>query len=134
MDIVSKQDRSRMMARVRGTNTAPELKVRKTLHKLGFRFRIHRRDLPGTPDIVLPRFKSVILVHGCFWHRHEGCREASVPATRKEFWRKKFAENTERDRKNIASLRKMGWRVLVIWQCEAESNEALVKKIIKFLH
>lgn len=117
--------RSRLMARVRTSNTTPELVVRRCLHALGFRFRVHRRDLPGTPDIVLPRHRTAIFVHGCFWHRHSGCVKTTDPKTRPEFWQNKFQANIARDQRNLESLAALGWRTLVIWECETKDPEAL---------
>lgn len=116
-DVVDPQTRSRMMAGIRAVNTKPEIALRKALHRVGLRFRLHRKDLPGRPDIVLPRRNAVIFVHGCFWHRHEGCRLTSTPATRQDFWQEKFASNVDRDRRNIAALLADGWRVAVVWEC-----------------
>lgn len=124
MDTVSRIVRSRIMASVRTRNTGPELLLRKALHRLGLRFRLHSRHLPGSPDIVLPKFKTVIFVHGCFWHSH-GCRLSTVPSTRKEFWQEKFASNTLRDRRNAVQLLATGWRVIVVWQCALKSSEDL---------
>lgn len=116
-DVVDTATRSRMMAGIRGGNTKPEMQVRRYLHACGFRFRLHRRDLPGRPDLVLPRHRLAIFVHGCFWHRHPGCHYASTPATRRLFWRDKFARNVARDKRNIDELGKQGWRVFVLWEC-----------------
>lgn len=116
-DIVDAPTRSRMMAGIRSADTKPEIIVRQYLHARGFRFRLHRRDLPGRPDVVLPKYGAVVFVHGCFWHRHAGCRYASTPATRPEFWQGKFAGNVTRDRRNIDRLLERGWRVCVIWEC-----------------
>lgn len=121
-DIVDRVTRSRMMAGIRGANTAPERRVRSFLHRAGLRFRVHGRRLPGRPDVVLGRWRTVVLVHGCFWHRHAGCRFAYTPKTNREFWRAKFDENLGRDRRNIAALRKLGWRVIVIWECEIDEH------------
>lgn len=129
MDIFNKEKRSAIMSRVRSANTNPEIRVRKILHRLGYRFRLHRRDLPGTPDVVLPANHSVILVHGCFWHRHDGCRDASMPNTRIPFWKKKFAENVTRDSKTTAALKAMGWKVLVVWECELRDERLLADKL-----
>ena len=104
------------MSGIRGKNTKPEMFVRRGLHRLGFRFRLHDRSLPGTPDLILPKYNAVVFVHGCFWHGHD-CHLGTKPATRKEFWQAKFAENRERDRKARESLLQMGWRVLEIWEC-----------------
>lgn len=117
VDIVDKKTRSRMMSGIRGKDTKPEILLRKQLHARGFRFRLHDRKLPGNPDLVLRKYNAVIFVHGCFWHRHEGCRYSTTPATRPEFWAEKFAGNVERDKRNIEALRKTGWRVAVVWEC-----------------
>lgn len=117
VDVVDKQTRSRMMAGIRGKDTRPEIRLRKALHAMGFRFRLHDKRLPGRPDIVLPKWKVAIEVHGCFWHRHEGCRYSSTPATRPEFWAEKFAANVARDRRNLEKLQEAGWRTAVVWEC-----------------
>lgn len=117
--------RSSNIAAIRGKDTLPELTVRRMLHGLGLRFRLHRKDLPGRPDIVLPRHRSVVFVHGCFWHRHEGCRYTTTPKTRLEFWQAKFAANVARDQRNRMVLEEMGWRVLVVWECELRDAEPL---------
>lgn len=106
-----------MMSGIRSRDTKPELALRRALHAFGFRYRLHVRELPGRPDIVLPRFRTVVQVHGCFWHRHEGCRYTTSPATRAEFWDRKFAANVERDRRNHEALIGAGWRVAIIWEC-----------------
>jgi DNA mismatch endonuclease (patch repair protein) len=121
--------RSDIMREVKRANTGPEIVVRQALHALGLRFRLHRRDLPGSPDIVLPRFRTVIFVHGCFWHRHPGCRYASTPKTRKEYWLPKFKANVERDAKKEAQLLELGWMVIVIWECETRQKERLVYRL-----
>lgn len=113
------------MSRVRGENTTPELTVRKYLHALGFRYRLHVKELPGKPDIVLPKYRTVVFVHGCFWHRHRGCRYASMPKSNVKFWIKKFKLNVARDKRNAVALRKAGWRCLTIWGCETKLNENL---------
>ncbi|UVM40083.1 very short patch repair endonuclease [Pseudomonas sp. B21-017] len=118
MDVVDKVTRSRMMSGIRGKNTQPELKVRCFLHALGYRFRLHRKDLPGKPDIVLPKLMTCIFVHGCFWHRHPGCQYSTWPSTRSEFWNEKFKKNIDRDAKHQAALEAMGWIVLIVWECE----------------
>jgi DNA mismatch endonuclease (patch repair protein) len=117
MDIVSKTIRSRMMAGIRNKNTRPEMLVRKLLHASGLRYRLHRRDLPGAPDIVLTRYGAVIFVHGCFWHMHVGCRLAKIPESNRAFWVRKLGENQARDRRQVDALRSLGWRVLVVWEC-----------------
>lgn len=117
-DIVNKEQRSRNMSRIRGRDTKPELVVRRTAHRMGFRFRLYRKDLPGTPDLIFPKHRLAVFVHGCYWHRHSGCRFAYSPKSRVEFWTKKFEQNVERDSRNQTALRDLGWRVLVIWECE----------------
>lgn len=117
--------RSDIMRAVKRAHTAPEIIVRQTLHALGLRFRLQRRDLPGSPDIVLPRFRTAIFVHGCFWHRHPGCRYATTPKTRQDYWLPKFEANVERDARKEAQLRELGWRVLVVWECETRQRERL---------
>lgn len=132
VDSLSPSRRSWNMRRIRGANTLPERRLRSQLHRRGLRFRLHDRKLPGSPDIVLPRFKSVIFVHGCFWHRHAGCRNATSPSTRKEFWEKKFQDNGRRDSRNQRALRRSGWRVLVVWECQIAKNESKVaEKVIR---
>jgi DNA mismatch endonuclease (patch repair protein) len=116
-DIVTRETRSRMMSGIRCKNTKPEVFVRKALFAAGFRFRLHRRELPGVPDVVLPGRKVAVFVHGCFWHLHKGCKNAKLPATRPDFWREKLGLNAERDGENIKTLLASGWRVLVVWEC-----------------
>ena len=116
MDTVNKTIRSKIMAKVGQKNTGPEKKLRKVLHGIGLRYRLHDKKLPGSPDIVFPRFKAVLFVHGCFWHRH-GCKATTTPGDNAEFWSKKFEENQVRDQRNIDSLLKCGWRVMVVWEC-----------------
>ncbi len=134
VDKLTKEHRSWNMSRIRGRNTKPEYIVRSILHRMGYRFTVNgpkNRKLPGKPDIVLPKYKTVIFVHGCFWHRHKGCRKTTTPSTRKEFWKQKFASNVKRDRRNIQGLKKKGWQVIVIWECELEHDPigAVVRKI-----
>lgn len=117
------------MAAIRGRDTTPEVAVRKILHRLGYRFRLHRRDLPGTPDIVLPRYRSVIFVHGCFWHRHPGCRFTTNPKTRREFWENKFRQNVERDSRQQAELAAINWLSIVVWECELREPEVLANRV-----
>ncbi|PRX33961.1 T/G mismatch-specific endonuclease [Meinhardsimonia xiamenensis] len=119
--------RSHIMAAVRGKNTTPELRVRKCLHAMGYRFRLHRRDLAGTPDIVLPRYRTCIFVNGCFWHRHPGCKRATSPKRNAEFWEAKFARNVARDEANGHALTAEGWNVVTIWECETVGCEGLTK-------
>jgi len=122
VDIISEAQRSWNMSRIKGKDTQPELLVRSLLHKLGYRFRIHRKDLPGKPDIILPRYKTVVFVHGCYWHRHKGCKYAYTPKSRVSFWAEKFKGNVERDKKHQKQLKEMGWTVHVIWECEVEKD------------
>ena len=133
MDRISKERRSWNMSRIQSENTKPEKIVRSILHRLGFRFRIHRKDLAGRPDIVLARYNSVIFAHGCFWHRHKDCKNASIPKTKKKFWEKKFKANIERDIKVKNELKSNGWRVLVVWECELSDIESVGGKLEKFL-
>lgn len=121
--------RSDIMRAVKRAHTAPEMIVRQELHALGLRFRLHRRDLPGSPDIVLPRLRTVIFVHGCFWHRHSDCHYATTPKTRQEYWLPKFAANTERDARKEAQLQALGWRVLLVWECETKRREELTLRL-----
>jgi DNA mismatch endonuclease (patch repair protein) len=121
MDIYSREKRSDIMARVKATDSIPELTVRRVLHSLGYRFRLHRTNLPGKPDIVLPKHKSVIFVHGCFWHHHKGCKKSKLPETNADFWRKKILDNVARDKRTIHELGKTGWKVLVLWECQVRS-------------
>ena len=118
VDKISKEHRSWNMSRIRSKDTSPEVRVRSFLHREGFRFRLHLNDLPGRPDIVLPKYKTVIFVHGCYWHRHPDCKFAYNPKTRVEFWQEKFKKNVLRDQKNETRLHKSGWRVLTVWECE----------------
>ncbi|MDG9924479.1 MULTISPECIES: DNA mismatch endonuclease Vsr [unclassified Pseudomonas] len=122
------RSRGDLMRAVRRADTKPELRVRRVLHALGLRFRLHRKSLPGSPDVVLPKHRTVIFVHGCFWHRHPGCRYASTPKTRQEFWLPKFEANIQRDARKEAQLRELGWRVLVVWECETRRLPDLEKR------
>jgi len=122
-----------MMSQIKAKDTDPEIKVRSTLHALGYRFRLHRKDLPGSPDIVLPRFKLALFVHGCYWHRHKDCPLATTPSTNREFWMRKFQANVQRDRKAISSLKSDGWQVGVIWECETKDPDKLEMKLIEML-
>ena len=123
VDVVSPADRSRMMAGIQGKNTKPELIVRRMLFASGYRFRLHRRDLPGAPDIVMTGRKVAVFVHGCFWHRHQGCRFAKMPATRPGFWKAKLEANVARDHHAVEKLRALGWRVLCVWECSTRDAE-----------
>lgn len=118
MDIVDRAKRSQMMAGIKSKNTLPERLVRSFLHARGFRYRLHARKLPGSPDLVLPKHKTVIFVHGCFWHRHAGCKYATNPSSNIELWVLKFQENAERDSRNMRALQALGWKVIIVWECE----------------
>lgn len=133
MDIVSPENRSRMMAGIKGKNTKPELVVRKLVHGMGFRYRLYRRDLPGSPDLVFPRLNKVIFVHGCFWHRHPGCRFAYTPKSNTQFWLNKLGGNTRRDGQAMLALDALGWQVLTVWECEIADLPALTRKVSSFL-
>lgn len=117
-DVFTVEKRSEVMSKIKGSNTGPERAVRSMLHRLGYRFTLNNKHLPGKPDIVLPKYSTVIFVHGCFWHRHRGCKYAYTPKTRVEFWTKKFEENKRRDRLVTAELKNLGWKVMVVWECE----------------
>lgn len=121
-DSLSKEKRSWNMSRIHGADTSIEVKVRKYLFSKGFRYRKNVKTLPGKPDIVLPKYRTVIFVHGCFWHRHPGCKDATTPKTREEFWKEKFSRNVENDFKHKNELEKMGWKVIVIWECEINKH------------
>jgi DNA mismatch endonuclease (patch repair protein) len=125
-DPLTPEKRSWLMSRIRSGNTKPELVLRSLLHRCGYRFSLRRRDLPGKPDIVLRKYRTVIFVHGCFWHRHPGCKQASMPRTRPEFWAEKFAKNVARDERNQAELVAKGWRVIVVWECELRQDPLAV--------
>ena len=132
-DTMTPQERSERMSRVKNKDSKAELRVRGIVHRLGFRFRLHNKSLPGKPDIVLPRHGKVILIHGCYWHRHGVCRPLSIPENNPEFWREKFDGNVERDRRNIRQLRELGWDVLVVWECETKDAESVEAKLRDFL-
>lgn len=129
MDILSKEKRSWNMSRIRGKNTTPELVVRSKLHDMGYRFRLHSTKLPGKPDIVLPKYRTVIFVHGCFWHRHKGCRYAYTPKSRVDFWKKKFEGNVNRFKRVENLLKQEGWNVAVIWECETFTRDKLTDRL-----
>ena len=132
-DHLTPQERSRNMSRVKGRDTKPELLVRSIVHRLGYRFRLHGKKLPGRPDVVLPRHRKVIFVHGCFWHGHPSCRRAARPSTNREFWDKKIEGNIARDAANIEALQQEGWKVLVLWQCGMKDREHLEVTLKAFL-
>lgn len=133
-DVFTKNERSALMARIQAKDTKPELLVRRLIHGLGYRYRLHRKALPGTPDLVFPSRKKVIFVHGCFWHRHEGCNFATMPKTRVAFWKKKFDSNVHRDLRVQEELDLLGWQSLIIWECETKSLENLAKTVHEFLN
>ncbi|MBY5533814.1 DNA mismatch endonuclease Vsr [Rhizobium leguminosarum] len=132
VDKLSRSDRSRLMGRVRSKDTKPEMAVRRCAHRLGYRFRLHRKDLPGNPDIVFPGKRKVIFVHGCLWHLHN-CKRARIPQSNTEFWEAKLRRNAERDARAIENLQKDGWSVLVIWECEVRSDESIAEQLHGFL-
>lgn len=120
------------MKRVRSKDTEPELRVRQALHRQGFRFRLHRKDLPGSPDIVLPRYKTAIFVHGCFWHGHT-CSKGKPPESNKDFWNDKISKNKQRDHRNSLELAKIGWNVIILWECEVYDSNQLSENLLKFI-
>lgn len=133
-DVFDSAKRKQIMSHVRSKNTAPEVKLRSILHRNGFRFRLNRKDLPGKPDIVLPKYKAVIFVHGCFWHGHN-CKRGQRPKTNMEFWNKKIEGNMQRDKLDVTKLRELGWRVLIVWECELkkQNQDVLLLRLKKFL-
>jgi len=133
VDHLSAAERSRNMSRVKGRDTKPELLVRSLIHRMGFRFSLHRKDLPGRPDIVLVRHRKLVFVHGCFWHGHAGCSRATVPSTNIHFWKKKISGNKTRDKSVTRRLGVMGWKVLVVWQCHTNNTQKLTTRLERFL-
>ena len=131
-DHLSPEIRSALMARIRGRDTKPELIVRRLIHSLGYRYRLHRRDLPGTPDLVFPSRRQVVFVHGCFWHHHD-CLRGALPRSNQEFWKHKLDQNTRRDRENLTALQNMGWAVLVIWECQTRDPAGVADRVCRFL-
>lgn len=134
VDHLSKEHRSWNMSRIRSKDTKPEMIVRSLLHRMGYRFRLYRKDLPGKPDIVLPKYKTVIFVHGCFWHRHKGCNRCTNPSSHRKYWSAKFDRNIKKDHLNRVELRKLGWGVLVIWECEVKNRNKLTRRFLKYLN
>lgn len=132
VDIMTTEQRSALMSRIRSVDTKPELFVRRALHAMGYRFRTHVRGLPGRPDLVFTRRRAVVFVHGCFWHRH-GCKKTYVPKVREEFWQGKFKTNVDRDERNRLQLLETGWRVMVVWECEVENDDSVLDRIVSFL-
>lgn len=135
-DRLTKERRSWNMSRIRGKHTSPEITVRKILRRLGYRLRLHVGNLPGKPDIVIPKYRAAIFVHGCFWHQHKGCKNCVQPKTNKEFWVKKFTGNVSRDRRNRRRLSRQGWKSIVIWECQIESGtfeEKLTRRVSRLV-
>lgn len=132
MDIYSRRKRSEVMASVRSEDTAAEMTVRRTLHSLGYRYRLHSKDLAGKPDIVLPKHSAIIFVHGCFWHHHRSCGKSKLPKANSEFWQRKILDNARRDKRNIRQLREAGWKVLVVWECEIKQRD-MGNRLVDFL-
>ena len=134
-DRITQEQRSRIMSRIRAKGTKPEMAVRRMVHAMGYRYRLHRKDLPGTPDMVFAGRRKVIFVHGCFWHQHDdpGCRNATLPSSNRDFWHPKLKGNALRDQKNRAKLEEMGWKILVIWECELNRGELVAERIQEFL-
>lgn len=130
-DRISTEHRSWNMSRIRGKNTKPELLLRSLLHRAGFRFRLHVSNLPGKPDIVLPKYRTAIFVHGCFWHRHEGCANATMPKSRVDFWTEKFRRTVERDSEKQVQLERAGWQVLRVWECELKADPSEILKFVQ---
>jgi DNA mismatch endonuclease (patch repair protein) len=133
MDIYSQKKRSEIMSKISGKDTKPEILVRKFLFSKGFRYRVNDKQYPGSPDIVLPKYKTAIFIHGCFWHGHPGCKASRLPETRKEFWEKKINDTKLRDKRKIGELKKMGWNTIVIWQCEIKNTENRQKRLESLL-
>ena len=133
VDSVSSSRRSEIMSRIRAKDTKPELTVRRMVHGMGYRYRLHRRDLPSTPDMVFPGRRKIILIHGCFWHHHEACPAGRIPKSRRKFWTEKLQGNARRDQRNLVALRKLGWKVLVVWECDLARLDRLASRIQKFL-
>lgn len=130
MDRISKEHRSWNMSRIKGKDTKPELLIRSLLHKMGYRFRLNCKNMPGKPDIVLAKYKTVIFVHGCFWHRHIGCKYSYIPKSRVDFWKQKFNATIERDQKKTDTLKSLGWRVIIVWECDLKKRaEDVINKI-----
>lgn len=132
-DVLTPEQRSRCMAAIRSKNTTPELTVRRLSHAMGYRFRLHCRDLPGKPDLVFPKLRCVVLVHGCFWHQHH-CSDGRIPASRRSYWSAKLQGNQQRDARTRAALRKLGWRILTVWECETTDAERLAIRLSRFFN
>lgn len=132
-DVFTEEKRSWIMSRIKGRNSKPELEVRKLLFANGFRFRLHVKDLPGKPDIVLPKYRTVIFVHGCFWHGHTGCKRAILPSTNEEFWKQKIEKNIQRDKVATMALKRLGWRIIVVWDEELKDKNRLANRLKRLL-
>jgi DNA mismatch endonuclease (patch repair protein) len=133
VDTLTVAERSERMARIRSKNTKPEMIVRRVLHQLGYRFRLHRTDLPGAPDLVFPARRKVLLVHGCFWHAHDDCSVANMPKSRRAYWSAKFRRNKQRDVANVALLKQQGWEVFTVWECETKNRKSLIGRLAQCL-
>jgi DNA mismatch endonuclease (patch repair protein) len=133
-DQLTPERRSENMRRIRSTDTAPEIIVRRLVHGIGFRYRLHVASLPGKPDLVLPRLKKIIEVRGCFWHQHQKCIDSHIPKSRLEYWRPKLERNQRRDVENLRALKSLGFKVLIVWECEAESDRRLASRLKRFLY
>ena len=133
MDTISKRHRSWNMSRIRSKDTSPELHVRSALSRAGYRFRLHRGDLPGKPDLILKKYKAVVFVHGCFWHHHKGCKRANLPKTNRKYWLPKIDRNAVRDEENRKALKKMGWKVIIVWECQTKNPEVILRVFRKGL-
>jgi len=133
-DKLSRGRRSDNMRRISSRDTKPEMFVRRFLHARGYRYRLHVQGLPGKPDLVFPKLRKVVFVHGCFWHLHKACREGRIPDSRRDYWEPKLLKNVERDCKHLASLRRLGWKSLVVWECEMKDSERTRKRLIRFLN
>lgn len=134
MDHLTAEERSRNMAKIKSRDTKPELIVRSMLHKMGFRFRLARKDLPGNPDLVLPKYKIALFVHGCFWHGHEGCKKSHLPSSNIDYWSAKLSRNRIRDAKNQSALDALGWKIIIIWECETKRPDTLKDILEKRIH
>ena len=132
-DRLSTERRSENMRRIRDKNTTPEMAVRKMLHSLGYRYRLHVKELPGKPDLVFPSRRCILMVHGCFWHGHKGCRESRMPQSNQDYWVAKLEKNYARDRVHLRALRRLGWRVMVVWECQTENQSKIEPRLIRFL-
>lgn len=132
-DTLSQKERSKRMSLIRGTGSAPEMKLRRLVHRMGFRYRLHVKELPGKPDLVFPSRCAVIFMHGCFWHRHKGCKLARLPKSKLEFWKPKLEANRKRDLRNQRQLKALGWRVLIVWECEMADIEGVSEIVREFL-